>query len=149
MTLSLKTIFATTSTVSSPSAMKRQLPRPGAAIPRQVNHQTHGRLCGEMGNLPSSEMAFCTLEEFNEFCAERVRWLNAQPFSAKKGSRLRARDRGATPTCRCHLPSATRCVSGIAASTDHNSHSVHKGPSAKPPGTYLATTSRRTDSDGR
>ena len=32
-------------------------------------------------------MTFCTLEEFNGFCLERVRWLNARPFSAKEGSR--------------------------------------------------------------
>lgn len=36
---------------------------------------------------PSSEMRFYTLEEFNEFCAERVAWLNSRPFSAKDGSR--------------------------------------------------------------
>ena len=36
---------------------------------------------------PSDETTFYTLEEFNEFCAERVRWLNARPFSAKEGSR--------------------------------------------------------------
>lgn len=32
-------------------------------------------------------MSFYTLEEFNGFCLERVRWLNARPFSAKEGSR--------------------------------------------------------------
>lgn len=36
---------------------------------------------------PSSEMRFYTLEEFNEFCAERVAWLNSRPFAAKDGSR--------------------------------------------------------------
>lgn len=36
---------------------------------------------------PSNEMTFYTLEEFNSFCLERVRWLNARPFSAKEGSR--------------------------------------------------------------
>ena len=36
---------------------------------------------------PSNEMISRTLEEFNGFCAERVRWLNARPFSAKEGSR--------------------------------------------------------------
>ncbi len=36
---------------------------------------------------PSSEMTFYTIEEFNEFCAEKVAWLNARPFSAKDGSR--------------------------------------------------------------
>lgn len=36
---------------------------------------------------PSSEMRFYTLEEFNEFCAGRVAWLNSRPFSAKDGSR--------------------------------------------------------------
>lgn len=36
---------------------------------------------------PSNEMTFYTLEEFNSFCLERVRWLNVRPFSAKKGSR--------------------------------------------------------------
>ena len=36
---------------------------------------------------PSAEMTFYTLEEFNDFCLERVRWLNARPFSAKEGSR--------------------------------------------------------------
>lgn len=36
---------------------------------------------------PSSEMRFYTLEEFNEFCAERVAWLNRRPFAAKDGSR--------------------------------------------------------------
>ena len=36
---------------------------------------------------PSNEMTFHTLEEFNEFCAERVDWLNSRPFSAREGSR--------------------------------------------------------------
>ena len=36
---------------------------------------------------PANEMAFYTLEEFNDFCAERVAWLNSRPFSAKDGSR--------------------------------------------------------------
>ncbi len=36
---------------------------------------------------PSNEMTFYTLEEFNEFCAERVDWLNSRPFSAKDGTR--------------------------------------------------------------
>ncbi|WP_165173141.1 IS21 family transposase [Adlercreutzia sp. ZJ242] len=36
---------------------------------------------------PASETAFYTLEEFNEFCAERTAWLNSRPFSAKDGSR--------------------------------------------------------------
>ena len=36
---------------------------------------------------PSNEMTFYTLEEFNEFCAERVDWLNSRPFSAREGSR--------------------------------------------------------------
>lgn len=36
---------------------------------------------------PSSEMRFYTLDEFNEFCAQRVGWLNSRPFSAKEGSR--------------------------------------------------------------
>lgn len=36
---------------------------------------------------PAREMRFYTLEEFNEFCAEKVDWLNARPFSAKDGSR--------------------------------------------------------------
>ena len=36
---------------------------------------------------PSSEMRFYTLEEFNEFCAGRVAWLNSRPFSARDGSR--------------------------------------------------------------
>ena len=36
---------------------------------------------------PANEMTFYTLEEFNEFCAEKVAWLNARPFSAKDGSR--------------------------------------------------------------
>ncbi len=36
---------------------------------------------------PSEEMTFYTLEDFNEYCAERVGWLNARPFSAKDGSR--------------------------------------------------------------
>ena len=36
---------------------------------------------------PSSEMRFYTLEEFNEFCDERVAWLNSRPFSARDGSR--------------------------------------------------------------
>lgn len=36
---------------------------------------------------PSNELTFYTLEEFNGFCLERVRWLNARPFSAKEGSR--------------------------------------------------------------
>ena len=36
---------------------------------------------------PANEMTFYTLEEFNEFCAGKVAWLNARPFSAKDGSR--------------------------------------------------------------
>ena len=36
---------------------------------------------------PACEQTFYTLEEFNEFCFERVSWLNARPFSAKDGSR--------------------------------------------------------------
>ena len=36
---------------------------------------------------PSNETTFYTLEEFNEFCLERVRWLNDRPFSAREGSR--------------------------------------------------------------
>ena len=36
---------------------------------------------------PAAEMAFYTIDEFNEFCAERVAWLNSRPFSAKDGSR--------------------------------------------------------------
>ena len=36
---------------------------------------------------PSDEMTFYTIDEFNEFCAEKVAWLNARPFSAKDGSR--------------------------------------------------------------
>ena len=36
---------------------------------------------------PSNEMTFYTLEEFNEFCADRVDWLNARPFAGRDGSR--------------------------------------------------------------
>lgn len=36
---------------------------------------------------PANEMTSYTLGEFNDFCLERVRWLNARPFSAKEGSR--------------------------------------------------------------
>ena len=36
---------------------------------------------------PANETTFCTLGEFNGFCPERVRRLNARPFSAKEGSR--------------------------------------------------------------
>ena len=36
---------------------------------------------------PANETTFYTLEEFNGFCLERARWLNARPFSAKEGSR--------------------------------------------------------------
>ncbi len=36
---------------------------------------------------PANEMTFYTIEEFNEFCAERTAWLNARDFSAKDGSR--------------------------------------------------------------
>lgn len=36
---------------------------------------------------PANEMTFYTLEEFNDFCAERVDWLNSRPFSAREGSR--------------------------------------------------------------
>ena len=36
---------------------------------------------------PSDEMTFYSLEELNGFCLERVRRLNARPFSAKEGSR--------------------------------------------------------------
>ena len=36
---------------------------------------------------PAQEMQFHSLEEFNEWCLERVCWLNACSFSAKEGSR--------------------------------------------------------------
>ena len=36
---------------------------------------------------PACEMTFYTLDEFNEFCAQKVHWLNSRPFSAKEGSR--------------------------------------------------------------
>lgn len=36
---------------------------------------------------PSEEMVFYTMDEFNEWVAERVDWLNSRPFSAKDGSR--------------------------------------------------------------
>ena len=36
---------------------------------------------------PSNEMTFYTIDEFNEFCAEKVAWLNSRPFAAKDGSR--------------------------------------------------------------
>lgn len=36
---------------------------------------------------PALELTFYTLEEFNEFCFERIDWLNTRPFSAKDGSR--------------------------------------------------------------
>ena len=37
--------------------------------------------------VPAQEMQFHSLEEFNEWCLERVCWLNACSFSAKEGSR--------------------------------------------------------------
>ena len=36
---------------------------------------------------PANETTFYTIGEFNEFCAEKVAWLNSRPFSAKDGSR--------------------------------------------------------------
>ena len=36
---------------------------------------------------PSNEMAFYTIDELGEFCADRVAWLNSRPSSAKDGSR--------------------------------------------------------------
>ena len=36
---------------------------------------------------PANEMTFYTIEEFNEFCAQKVVWLNSRPFAAKDGSR--------------------------------------------------------------
>lgn len=36
---------------------------------------------------PSNEMVFHSLEEFNEYCAGQVAWLNSRPFSDKEGSR--------------------------------------------------------------
>ena len=36
---------------------------------------------------PANEQTFYTLAESDEFCAERVAWLNARPFAAKDGSR--------------------------------------------------------------
>jgi hypothetical protein len=33
-------------------------------------------------------LTFYTLEEFNEFASERLRWLNERPFSDKEGSRI-------------------------------------------------------------
>ena len=36
---------------------------------------------------PANEQTFYTLEEFNEFCARQVAWLNARPFKSKDGSR--------------------------------------------------------------
>ena len=35
--------------------------------------------------VPSVEMTFYTLEEFNGFCFERVRWLNSRPFFGCSG----------------------------------------------------------------
>lgn len=57
----------------------------------QAARQEHGEgtvnLVEEWIVAPSTEMRFCTLEEFNEFCAEREAWLDSRPFSAKDGSR--------------------------------------------------------------
>lgn len=36
---------------------------------------------------PSNEMSFYSLDEFNEYCAKRVVWLNERAYSAKDGSR--------------------------------------------------------------
>lgn len=36
---------------------------------------------------PASEEVFHTLDEFNDYLAERVGWLNARPFSEREGSR--------------------------------------------------------------
>jgi len=36
---------------------------------------------------PANERVFYTLDEFNEFCADKVAELNARPFSAREGSR--------------------------------------------------------------
>lgn len=36
---------------------------------------------------PAAETRFYSMEEFDEFCAEKVAWLNSRPFSAKDGSR--------------------------------------------------------------
>ena len=37
---------------------------------------------------PSTELVFYTIEEFNEYAAERCMWLNERPFSDKEGSRM-------------------------------------------------------------
>lgn len=47
--------------------------------------------------VPSVEMTFYTLEEFNGFCLERVRWLNSRPFSGCSGQ---------CSTFVLHMPSA-------------------------------------------
>jgi hypothetical protein len=54
---------------------------------------------GQRAVAPSSELTSCTLDEFNEYCAERVGWLNARPFSDREGSRDEAFAEGAE-----HLP---------------------------------------------
>lgn len=36
---------------------------------------------------PANEHRFYSISEFNEFCADKVAWLNTRPFTAKEGSR--------------------------------------------------------------
>ena len=54
-------------------------PRDKSAAEGTVN------LMEERAVAPSSEMRLCTLEELDEFCAERAACLNPRPFTAKDG----------------------------------------------------------------
>lgn len=66
-----------------------------AVLPARVRAPRDKNLAESTVNLveewviaPSNELTFYTLEEFNEYCAERVAWLNSRPFSDKDGSRM-------------------------------------------------------------
>ena len=65
-----------------------------AVIPTRVRAPRDKGLAESTVNLveewviaPSNEMRFYTLGEFNEYCAERIAWLNSRPFSDREGSR--------------------------------------------------------------
>ncbi len=65
-----------------------------AVVPARIRAPRDKNLAESTVNLveewviaPSNELTFYTLEEFNEYCTERVDWLNDRPFSDKEGSR--------------------------------------------------------------
>lgn len=93
-----------------------------AVVPARVRAPRDKSLAESTVNLveewviaPSNELTFYTLAEFNEYCAERVGWLNDRPFSDKEGSRREA-FLGGGPASSCLFPrSGSSFASGVAA----------------------------------